>query len=94
MHLNGPVSISLVEAAQSGGQAMRGGVGSIRARLLEFEMSGEPVVVVTDIGSQPGTIGTVAVDHVVVDRGTGESYVPLGRVGYVTRPTPRSHPPQ
>ena len=93
VNLHGPVSIGLVEAAQRGGQAMRGGIGSFRARLLQFEMSGEPVVVVTDTASQPGTIGTVSVDHVVVDRGSGESYVPLARIGYVTRPTPSSRPP-
>lgn len=93
VHLAGPVAVGLVEAAATGGAGSRGGVGSFRARLLEFEVSGEPVVVVTDSMSQPGTIGTVATDHLVVDRGTGEWYVPLARVGYVTRPTPPGRPP-
>lgn len=93
VNLLGPVTIGLVEAAQQGGLPMRAGIGSFRARLLQFEMSGEPVVLVTDTASMPGAIGTVAADHVVIDRGTGESYVPLARIGYVTRATPPSRPP-
>ena len=94
LHLGGPISVGLVEAAARGGSVGRGASESFRARLLEFEMSGEPVVVVTDAASHPGTIGTVAVDHVVVDRGTGEWYLPLARIGFVTRPTPRLRPPE
>jgi hypothetical protein len=92
INLGGPVTVSLVEAAKAGGSSMRGGVGSFRARLLQFEVSGEPVVVVSDGSSMPGTIGTVAIDHVVVDRGMGESYVPMARIGYVTRTTPPGPP--
>lgn len=90
VNLAGPVVVSLVEESRTGGVLQRGGSRSFRARLLEFELSGEPVTVVGSTFVEEGVIGSVAADHVVVDRGSGEMYVPFGLVGFVTRPTPRS----
>lgn len=90
VNLAGPVVVSLMEESRTGGMLQRGGSRSFRARLLEFELSGEPVTIVGPTFVEEGAIGSVAADHVVVDRGSGEMYVPFGLVGFVTRPTPRS----
>lgn len=89
LHLSGPVVISLVEESRTGGHVSRTGARSFRARLSEFEMSGEPVTVIGPFFSEHGVIGAVAADHVVLDRGSGEMYLPIRMIGLVTRPTPR-----
>ena len=89
LHLSGPLIMSLVEESRTGGHVSRAGARSFRARLSEFEMSGEPVTIIGPSFSEHGVIGAVAADHVVLDRGSGEMYVPIRMIGWVTRPTPR-----
>ncbi len=90
LNLQGPLVIALVEESRTGGLLSRGGSRSFRARLSEFELSGEPVTVVGSSFSEDGVIGSVASDHVVLDRGSGEMYLPIRLIGFVTRPTPRA----
>lgn len=92
VNLAGPAIVALVEESRRGGVPTRGGSRSFRARLLEFELSGEPVTVVGPFFSEQGAIGSVAADHVVLDRGSGEMYVPLRLIGLVTRPIPPGRP--
>ncbi|MDH3303133.1 MAG: hypothetical protein OES24_21735 [Acidimicrobiia bacterium] len=74
VNLAGPVTLRCVETASSGGTSSSGGSGSFKARLAEFEMTGELVglVVATLPDMLVGRITVTAADHIVV-RGAGST---------------------
>lgn len=85
VNLAGPVSLRVVRRARAGGRGRANGSPSYRSRMLELEMSGELVEIVSPLSSDPlvGTISVVGVDHVVViDRDQLEQYVPLSAVAF------------
>lgn len=89
-NLAGPLAVRLVEQARSGGTSSAGGSGSFRSRLLELEMTGEAVGIVTP-GTEDvvlGRIDVVGTDHIVLF-GTAEAewYVPLPTIALVVQAT-------
>ncbi|NIR42069.1 MAG: hypothetical protein GWN79_28635, partial [Actinobacteria bacterium] len=61
-----------------GGRTVRGGSRTLRARLAEYEQTGEPVTLHTSEGEVRGRIAVAATDHVVVDDDDMEHVVPAG----------------
>ena len=85
VNLAGPISLRVVRRAQAGGRGRANGSPSYRSRMLELEMSGELVEIVTPLTPDPlvGTISVVGADHVVViDRDQTEQFVPLSAVAF------------
>lgn len=76
----------------SGGLSSSGGSRTFRARLAEYEQTGEPVTVVCSaLGlERRGRLAVVASDHVVVESEGDETVVPLGLIDLVFRPRPGS----
>ncbi len=91
VNLAGPVFLHVAERAMRGGVAPGRGSGSFRARLKEFEQTGEPLEVVAPAAGQSlfGRITVVARDHVVlVDRDEREWFLPVAAVAFVVREAP------
>ena len=80
-----PLAFSVVERARAGGRT-GARTASFRARLLELEAAGAPVVLATTIGPDPFTgILNVGTDLVVIATVAGtETVVALSAVGYVS----------
>jgi hypothetical protein len=76
-----------LERARAGGHRTTGGSRTFRARLAEYEQSGEPVVLHTAAGELRGVIDTAATDHVVV-RDDMVHVVPYETISLVLRPRP------
>jgi hypothetical protein len=77
-----PISLHVEKRAQSGGRSRANGSQSYRSRMLELEMSGEFVEIVSS-GSRSieGTISVVGTDHVVlIDRNDTEWFIPLSTI--------------
>lgn len=75
----------------AGGIAARGGSVTFKARLSEYEQTGEPVTLLTSVAPVPveGRVEVVASDHVVVrHREGGESIAPLASIDLILRPRP------
>lgn len=74
----------------AGGHASRGGSRTLRARLGEYEHTGETVTVVAPAipAETAGQISVAAVDHVLVSTTDGEVVVPLPLIELVVRPRP------
>ena len=67
VNLEGPISLHVTKRAQSGGRSRANGSQSYRSRMLELEISGEFVEIVSSgSGSTEGTISVVGSDHVVL----------------------------
>ena len=84
VNLAGPVSLRVLKLAHEGGRGRSIGSPSYRSRMLELEISGESIEIVSS-SSDPiaGTITTVGVDHlVVVDRDRTEWFIPLSTVAF------------
>lgn len=80
-----------VEAQPAGGHTTRGGAITFRARLGEYEQTGETVTIIAaDTGVElTGRIAVVATDHCVVeDLDGGRTHVPISQVSMVVRPRP------
>lgn len=73
-----------------GGHSVRGGSVTFRARLAEYEQTGETVrLVASGIPHElDGRILVVATDHVVVGSSDGEQVVALGALDLIIRPRP------
>lgn len=75
----------------SGGHPSRGGSATFKARLSEYEQSGEVVdLIAPDLGrTLTAAIRLVGADHVVALEPDGtETYLPIGQVTLVVRPAP------
>jgi hypothetical protein len=75
----------------SGGHLSRGGSATLKARLGEYEQSGETVdLVVPDLDRTiTAVVRVVAADHLMAVEPDGtEIYLPLGQVALVVRPAP------
>lgn len=84
-------SLLRVVPAPSGGHDGRPGSATLRARLAEYEQTGERVTaLLTDaIADVTGTIRVVATDHVrMVDLDGADVVVPLRLLAGITRPLP------
>ena len=82
MIVSSPISLHVEKRAQSGGRSRANGSQSYRSRMLELEMSGEFVEIVSS-GSRSieGTISVVGTDHVVlIDRNDTEWFIPLSTI--------------
>lgn len=80
-------SVFAFEPAAAGGHTTAGGSRTFRARLAEYEQSGERVVLHTVGGELGGVIEVAARDHVVV-RDDVERVVPYETISLVLRPGP------
>ena len=80
-----PLAFSVVERARSGGRT-GARTSSFRARLLELEAAGSPVVLATAIGPDPFTGNlSVGTDLVVIATGAGTEFVvALSAVAFVS----------
>ncbi|HEY5652680.1 MAG TPA: hypothetical protein VIW46_14640 [Acidimicrobiia bacterium] len=80
-----------VEREPRGGHTTRGGAITFKARLSEFEQTGEPVTIVTaDAGIElHGRLTVVARDHCIIEDHDGSRvHLPLGQICLVMRPLP------
>ena len=85
VNLAGPVSLRVLHRAQKGGRGRATGSLSYRSRMLELEISGEFVEVVSINSPDPlrGTITIVGKDHLVIlDRDDAEWFVPLSAIAF------------
>ena len=84
VNLEGPISLHVTKRAQSGGRSRANGSQSYRSRMLELEISGEFVEIVSSgSGSTEGTISVVGSDHVVlIDRDDTEWFIPLSTIAF------------
>ncbi len=88
VNLAGPVALRVMHRATHGGAATRGGSPSFRARLAEYELSGEELEVVAPELDEvvTGRIDVVGADHVVVvDRQDRSWALPLHTIALVSR---------
>lgn len=87
-NLGGPLAIRREEAARSGGSSSSGGSGSFKARLSEFELTGEAVGLVTPATAEVvlGRIGIVGTDHVVINGPDNiDWYIPIPTIALVVQ---------
>jgi hypothetical protein len=85
VNLAGPISLRVIRRSHGGGHGQQVGSQSYRARMLEIEMSGEFVEIVSLATQEPlaGTISIVGRDHVVaVDSNETEWFVPLSSIAF------------
>lgn len=77
-----------------GGHRVQGGSRTMKARLAEYEQTGEPVRVVCDTAGEEisGRIRIAASDHLLVDTSDGQRVVPIAAVGLVVRNRPDDRP--
>ena len=78
--------IRVLTRARSGGRPPSGGPSSLRARLLELQLSQEAVEAGTGANDEEvtGPIALVGCDHVAIGEGVGpEWFLPLHSVAYV-----------
>lgn len=75
-----------IHRSPQGGHTVTGGSRTLRARLAEYEASGERVTVHTTTGSHRGVIGVAAVDHVLLSD-EGEVAIPTATIVAISRPT-------
>ena len=88
VNLGSAVSFVVIERRRQGGLEPATGSRSFRARLAEFEQSGEELTLVLSPSSDhlSGRIKVVASDHAVVEDGVGrDRYLPLGGIAAVVR---------
>ena len=82
VNLGGPISLHVERRAQSGGRSRANGSQSYRSRMLELEITGENVEIISS-GSRSieGTISVVGADHIVlIDRNDTEWFIPLSTI--------------
>lgn len=71
---------------RSGGLSTTKGSATFKARLGEYEQTGERIELIIDGGEVlPGTVTVVAVDHIMFEETSGETVVPLTRILAVAR---------
>jgi hypothetical protein len=79
----------VIDPRPSGGIDIRGGARTMKARLAEFEQTGESVELIAPGLEVRGVIVVAAADHVVVDRLDGTTVVvPSERIEMIVRPRP------
>ncbi len=83
----GSAVLKAVARPEGGRDLVRGSV-TLKARLSEYEQTGEPVTLVLEDGEIDGRILVVAVDHVLVDDQSNDLYVPLAMIQAAIRPRP------
>lgn len=91
INLEGPVLIRVDERANTGGVVGSSEPRSFRARLAEYEQSGEPVEIIAASSNDAlhGRIAVVATDHAVVQDATNRDwFLPLASIGMIVRSTP------
>lgn len=87
--LTAPLLLRVVERARRGGRPLGRGAAGFRARLAEYEASGEQVLLgLLPAGQElAGRIDAVALDHVLLSPTGGEVvYVAAAAVAWVRRP--------
>lgn len=80
-----------VHPARAGGQSARPLSTTLRARLAEFEQTGETITLITsgpDL-EETGVIEVVATDHIDFLTSAARIYLPLAAVTFVVRPVLR-----
>lgn len=76
----------VIRRSPHGGHSVTGGSRTLRARLAEYEASGERVTVHTATGSHQGVVGVAAVDHVLLSD-QGDIAIPTATIEAISRPT-------
>lgn len=87
-NLAGPLHLVVKERAHAAGLDLGSGAPSFRARLSEYELSGETVEIVAPAAGAAltGRITAVARDHVVITSEDVEAaFVPLTKIAFVVR---------
>lgn len=77
--------LSRVHRSNAGGHTVIGGSRTFKARLAEYEATGEPVSIILSWIEMRGRITVVATDHVVVRAGPDPSTVPLDLIDVIRR---------
>jgi molybdopterin converting factor small subunit len=87
-NLEAPVHFTVIERSRAGGSSARGGSGSFKARLSEYEQTGEALEFIISPHGEVlrGRILVVGTDHIVVrDDEEQDCYLPLGTVAAVVQ---------
>ncbi len=82
----------VLKRARSGGQRSLGGAASFRARLLELQLSGQPIEVGMAGSDEPiiGPVALVGCDHVAIGEEVGpEWFLPLQSLAFVRTRDPK-----
>lgn len=80
------------DSSPEGGRRASGGSRTLRARLAEYEATGEPITLVAPgVGAEvSGVVAVAATDHLLVRRPDGSTvHVPIEAIALVIRPRPR-----
>ncbi|MDX1449298.1 MAG: hypothetical protein R3246_09570, partial [Acidimicrobiia bacterium] len=73
-----------IRRSTSGGHTVTGGSRTLRARLAEYEASGETITIHTDSTTITGAIGVAAKDHLIVT-GEVDTVIPYAIVRAISR---------
>ncbi len=85
INLAGPVALRVLRRAQEGGRGRANASQSYRSRMLELEISGEFVEIVSSATPEqlPGRIKVVGTDHLVLeDRDRTQWFIPLSAIAF------------
>lgn len=77
-----------IETRPGGGHTTRGGSATFKARLAEYEQTGEPVTLhlIGDVPQQTGRILVAAIDHCVTEDAEGvRSNIPIALIEMISR---------
>jgi hypothetical protein len=88
INLSGPVSLSITQPASWHGHGRTRGAATFRARLAEYELTGEPVQIVAPLAgvALAGTIAAVAKDHIMIETlDEQRAFIPLTKIAFVSR---------
>ena len=77
--------LSQVERSTAGGHTVTGGSRTFKARLAEYEATGEPITILLPHLAMRGRIAVVATDHVVVTAETDTATVPIQLIDVIRR---------
>lgn len=83
------LAVLRVEPQPGGGHTTRGGSATFKARLAEYEQTGEPVTLHLTGGAaqQAGRILVAAVDHCIAEDTEGvRSHIPIALIEMISRP--------
>lgn len=92
VHLGGPIVMRIAARARRGGTSSERGSGSFKARLAEFEHTGETITLILGASTErlEGRVTTVAQDHVIVTGRDGTEWLsPFTNIALALQPLSR-----
>lgn len=92
VHLNGPIIMRIAARSQKGGVSADRGSGSFKARLAEFEQTGEVITLIVGgtADTLDGRVTTVGKDHIIVTGRDGTEWLtPLANIALALQPLSR-----